>query len=121
MSTPASESPRENELLSLANLACEQQLDDAGRQQLESLLRSDVRLRALYVELIQLHAQLAWDAAITPGSAMTDREPTRVTVGRDSADQKSARARRSFRLRTVAVASGLAVCLFVAAGRRHLR
>ncbi|MFN9719654.1 MAG: DUF1549 domain-containing protein [Planctomycetota bacterium] len=66
-----------DEILSLANLWCEAQLNDAQRTRLQELLREDRRHRALFLELIQLHGQLSWDAGHFAG---TVTDPTDVNT-----------------------------------------
>ncbi len=50
------------ELLELANRYCDQQLTSDDAKRLNDLLRLDSALVALFVEFVQLHGQLAWDA-----------------------------------------------------------
>jgi hypothetical protein len=54
--------PMSGELLDLANRYCDQQLTTEEASRLNDLLRQDSGLVALFVEFVQLHGQLAWDA-----------------------------------------------------------
>ena len=57
--------------LTLCNLWCEQQLSVDQVTEFQTLLRSDKDLQQIFVELIQLHGQLAWDAGVVVGSDLT--------------------------------------------------
>ena len=62
--------PRDH-FLTLCNLWCEQQLSPDQVTEFEAMLRSDRDLQQIYVEYIQLHGQLAWDAGGVVGSNLT--------------------------------------------------
>ncbi len=109
------------QLLTLANLWCEEQLSSDGLDQLQSLLRSDKDLQSLFVEFIQLHGQLVWDAGVISGSgvesldefssAISDRDlPVTVPLTREHRNPKPS---RSWKAAAVAVACLMAA---VAAG-----
>lgn len=49
------------ELLTLANLWCEDSLSGDQLQTMQNLLRSDAELRTVFLRFLQLHGQLAWD------------------------------------------------------------
>lgn len=52
---------RLSELLELANLYCEEQLSQDQAARLTQVLQGDSQLLAIFVEFLQIHAQLAWD------------------------------------------------------------
>ena len=56
-----------DELLSLANLYCEETLSDEQLDRLQFLLRSDADCLLLFIEMIQLHGQLLWGGGISAG------------------------------------------------------
>lgn len=58
------------ELLTLANLMCEEQLQLDQKARLEELLRSSKELQSLYIEFVQLHGQLVWDGGLISGSEL---------------------------------------------------
>lgn len=62
------------ELFFLASLWCDSTLSDIQKDRLQSLLRSDALLRRVFIELIQLHGQLNWDAGMLAGSSIPLRE-----------------------------------------------
>lgn len=79
------------ELLTLANLWCEEHLADDQRDRLQALLRSDGEHRTLFIEFVQLHGQLVWDAGLTSGTQLQSagelsecelsvRPPVRITA-----------------------------------------
>jgi hypothetical protein len=67
-------SPHEH-FITLCNLWCEEQLSSDQSTELQTLLRSDHALRATFVEFVQLHGQLAWDAGIGVGSQLANEVP----------------------------------------------
>jgi hypothetical protein len=58
--------------LRLCNLWCEQQISVEQLEELQTLLRSNAVLLEVFVEFIQLHGQLAWDAGVVAGSALAE-------------------------------------------------
>ncbi|MBL8808715.1 MAG: DUF1549 domain-containing protein [Planctomycetaceae bacterium] len=62
------------EIFFLASLWCDATLSDIQKDRLQSLLRSDAQLRRVFIELVQLHGQLNWDAGMLAGSSIPLRE-----------------------------------------------
>ncbi len=62
------------ELVLLANLHCEEQLDELQFARLQILLRSDAKCRSLFIEFVQLHGQLTWSGGLTPGLHLNSLE-----------------------------------------------
>lgn len=58
------------ELLTLANLMCEEKLADAQKERLQEILRSSKEQQLLFIEFVQLHGQLVWDAGLISGSEL---------------------------------------------------
>lgn len=61
---------QQEHFITLCNLWCEEQLSSDQLIELQTLLRSDRAMRATFVEFVQLHGQLAWDAGIGVGSQL---------------------------------------------------
>ena len=108
-----------NELLTLSNLYCEQQLTNDQLARLQTLLRTDAQLSQLFIEFTQLHGQLAWDAGVLVGSGIPsvrdDQEAGSdscihpVTTA-DTTGQPAFRVKRA----SAGVLSMVAVCLISA-------
>jgi len=62
----------QNHCLQLCNLWCEQRISEDQLTELQTLLRTDVELRCVFLDFMQLHGQLAWDAGVVAGSALLD-------------------------------------------------
>lgn len=71
--------PAVEEILSLANLWCEGLLNDVQRTRLQDLLRENPKNRALFLELVQLHGQLSWDAGHVAGTAADPMDANAIT------------------------------------------
>ena len=56
-----------DELATLANLYCDEQLDEQQFARLQELLRINPEGRILFIELVQLHGNLNWNGGVTPG------------------------------------------------------
>lgn len=105
------------EFLTLTNLFCEEQLSDEQCDRLQTLLRSDRELQNLFVEFVQLHGLLGWDAGLVAGNlmhhidddadAMLDRELTLAAASQNFTASLPAR-RTSGRLIAAAAACLLA-------------
>ncbi len=106
----------QDELLSLANLYCEEALTDEQLGRLQFLLRTDADCQLLFIEMVQLHGQLLWGGGISPGhqldehgeSAVDDLElieAVRSTIPRASFPQKALQKHSTRRV--VVVASSL--------------
>ena len=108
-----------DELLTLANLYCEQQLTDDQLKRLQTLLRTEPQLPQLFIEFTQLHGQLAWDAGVLVGSGIPavpdDRDLAADSCIRPvtTADSTAQRAFR-FRRASAGVLSAVVVCLISA-------
>ena len=61
-----------DELLSLANLYCEEALTDEQLDRLQFLLRSDADCQLLFIEIVQLHGQLLWGGGISAGHQLDE-------------------------------------------------
>ena len=106
-------SSAQDHFITLCNLWCEEQLSSEQLIELQSLLRSDRAMRATFVEFVQLHGQLAWDAGIGVGSqlAIDAAEIGAVLSCGTPSSLRSVRHGSRFSPRMVAVA---AACLVVA-------
>jgi len=111
-------SSSQDHFITLCNLWCEEQLSSDQLIELQSLLRAHRAMRATFVEFVQLHGQLAWDAGIGVGSQLSndtaeigtfeiETVPSRGT----QSSVRSVRQGSRFSPRMVAVA---AACLFLA-------
>lgn len=56
----------QNEFLGLTNRFCDGVISDDEHSRLQELLRSDRELRGLFLDVVQLHGQLLWDAGAIP-------------------------------------------------------
>ncbi|MEZ6123585.1 MAG: DUF1549 domain-containing protein [Planctomycetaceae bacterium] len=79
--------PRE-QLFYLVNLQIEDRLSSADEQQLAALLNSDADLVRDYTRLLCLHAQLHWDAGMSPTPAMSAAEPAQPTHRPSASDPR---------------------------------
>lgn len=61
-----------DELLSLANLYCEETLTEEQLDRLQFLLLSDADCQRLFIEMVQLHGQLLWGGGISAGHQLDD-------------------------------------------------
>lgn len=102
------------ELLTLANLLCEDHLTDDQKIRLQSLLRSNQEHQSLFIDFVQLHGQLTWDAGLISESQRQLAEESlqrSISVRQPVGDR--ARALDLKRLVTRPVTAA-AVCLVVA-------
>ena len=61
-----------DELLSLANLYCEEALTDEQLDRLQLLLRTNADCQLLFIEMVQLHGQLLWGGGVSPGHQLDE-------------------------------------------------
>lgn len=61
-----------DELLSLANLYCEEALTGEQLERLQFLLRSNVDCQLLFIEMVQLHGQLLWGGGLSAGHQLDE-------------------------------------------------
>ncbi len=110
-------SSSQDHFITLCNLWCEEQLSSDQLIELQVLLRSDRAMRATFVEFVQLHGQLAWDAGIGVGSQLVidSAEPPTVASGGAPSGVRSVRQSSRFSPRMVAVAAGCLVLASIAA------
>ncbi|MFO0974919.1 MAG: DUF1549 domain-containing protein [Planctomycetaceae bacterium] len=75
------------ELLFLASLWCDSTLTEIQKDRLQALLRSDAQLRRVFIELVQLHGQLNWDAGMLAGTLipLRERQAEAVSASADAA------------------------------------
>lgn len=106
-------SSSQDHFITLCNLWCEEQLSPDQLTVLQTLLRSDRLLRATFVEFVQLHGQLTWDAGIGVGSQLAnDTAEIPVVASSDtSSNMRSVRHRSRYSPRLVAFATA---CLLLA-------
>ncbi|MEX0704281.1 MAG: DUF1549 and DUF1553 domain-containing protein [Planctomycetales bacterium] len=119
-----------DELRELLEALCEQRLDRAQAARLERLVLADSAARKLYLDYIELHGSLYWDAATTDemrddrlGDALAERAARLpFPLGRNSDREGAARAAiiafgpgRPVRWRSIASAA-LSICLLLAIG-----
>lgn len=93
--------------ITLCNLWCEEQLSPDQLGELQTLLRCDRVLRATFVEFVQLHGQLTWDAGLGIGSQPandTSEISTLASCG-TSRDVRSVRHSSRYQPRMVAFAA----------------
>jgi len=107
----------QDHLITLCNLWCEEQLSSDQLIELQSLLRSDRAMRATFVEFVQLHGQLAWDAGIGVGSQLPNdtAEIRTVPSGDTTSSIRSVRQGSRFSPQMVAVAAACLVLASIAA------
>lgn len=67
-------SAENEELFFLASLWCDSTLSEVQKDRLQSLLRTDAQLRRVFIQLVQLHGQLNWDAGLLAGSSLDPRD-----------------------------------------------
>ncbi|MDA1229948.1 MAG: DUF1549 domain-containing protein [Planctomycetota bacterium] len=106
-------SNQDDHFVTLCNLWCEEQLSADQLVELQAVLRSDRDLRGMFVEYIQLHGQLAWDAGVGVGSQLVDFPcQTRIlSQGYVETSPDFTRVESSFKPRIVVAA---AACLLFA-------
>ena len=117
-----------DELLSLANLYCEEALTDEQLDRLQFLLRSDADCQLLFIEMVQLHGQLVWGGGISAGHQLDELgesatepdeleliEAVRKAIPNAQRNQKVLRTQRTRRavITTSCVVSVMAVLLLV--------
>lgn len=107
-------SSQHDHFVTLCNLWCEEQLSADQLVELQAVLRSDRNLRGTFVEYVQLHGQLAWDAGVGVGSQLVDiSEKARIlSLGDVEASTASTRFKSWFKPRILAA---VAASLLVAA------
>ncbi len=76
-------SAENEEVFFLASLWCDSTLSEVQKDRLQSLLRSDVQLRRVFIQLVQLHGQLNWDAGMLAGSSLNPRDKQLEEMARD--------------------------------------
>ena len=110
-------SSSQDHFITLCNLWCEEQLSSDQLIELQVLLRSDRAMRATFVEFVQLHGQLAWDAGIGVGSQLVidSAEPPTVASSGGPSSVRSVRQGSRFSPRMVAVATACLVLASIAA------
>ncbi len=103
----------QDHFVTLCNLWCEEQLSSNQLIELQALLRSDRAMRATFVEFVQLHGQLTWDAGIGAGSQLTEdtAEIPMVASSNTQSGDRFTRQGSRFTPRIVATAAG---CLLLA-------
>jgi len=74
-----SNSDNVNEVLALASQWCDERLDESGVRRLEELLRSDPEATDCFVEYVELHGQLHWEAGGIPTLPSQPVTPARVS------------------------------------------
>ncbi len=107
----------QDHFITLCNLWCEEQLSSDQLIELQSLLRSDRAMRSTFVEFVQLHGQLAWDAGIGVGSQLPNEaaEIGTVSSGDTKSSIRSVRQGLRFSPQIVAVAAACLVLASIAA------
>jgi len=62
----------QSEMFSLLNALCEDRQTPAGKERLEQLVISDPAARRLYINYMNLHGTLTWDAALSESASLMD-------------------------------------------------
>ncbi|MEZ6061471.1 MAG: DUF1549 domain-containing protein [Planctomycetaceae bacterium] len=100
----------EQELLHLTNLMLEDQLSAAqGRRLAELLKASPVNMR-LYVDLVELHGQLMWDAGLAP---VFEPHRPKSSTGRKKAPAPEVQQRRRWSGRAISASAAGAVLVLI--------
>ncbi|MEX0718197.1 MAG: DUF1549 and DUF1553 domain-containing protein [Planctomycetaceae bacterium] len=118
------EQPRDaqaDELRALLEALCEQRLDRAGAARLERMVLADAGARKLYLDYIELHGSLYWDAATADEESLPVAEqapPARGAARRDGVELAAIVATRPGRMvgKIAAAAVALAACALVLIG-----
>ncbi len=103
----------QDHFVTLCNLWCEEQLSSNQLIELQALLRSDRAIRATFVEFVQLHGQLTWDAGIGAGSQLTE-DTAEIPMVASSNTQSGDRFTRQGSRFTPRIVATVAGCLLLA-------
>ncbi|MCA9011673.1 MAG: DUF1549 domain-containing protein, partial [Planctomycetaceae bacterium] len=73
-------SGRQDYFLKLCHLWCEQQISELQVDELQTLMRSEPALQRLFLQYVQLHGELTWDAGLIAGSRLNGNSEEEVNA-----------------------------------------
>lgn len=90
-------SGRQDYFLKLCHLWCEQQISEPQVDELRTLMLSEPAMQQLFLQYVQLHGQLSWDAGLMTGSELdrsSREELNELAVARKNITQPAPQRRR---------------------------